>query len=119
MVAGVTDGGPADKAKIRNGDIILKFDGQDVKEMHTLPRIVADDRGRQGGSGGGLARRQGDDGQTPSGERPAEQQLAAADAGRKPASDQPTEISGLGLKVAPISQELKDVLSSAPSRRAW
>ena len=28
MVAGVTDGGPAEKAKIRNGDIILKFGGQ-------------------------------------------------------------------------------------------
>ncbi len=42
MVAGVTDGGPAEKAKIRGGDIILKFDGQDVKEMHNLPRIVAD-----------------------------------------------------------------------------
>ena len=42
MVAGVTDGGPADKAKIRSGDIILKFDGQDVKDMHALPRIVAE-----------------------------------------------------------------------------
>ncbi len=42
MVAGITDGGPADKAKIHAGDIILKFDGQDVKEMHNLPRIVAD-----------------------------------------------------------------------------
>ncbi len=42
MVAGVNDGGPADKAKIHNGDIILKFNGQDVKEMRTLPRIVAD-----------------------------------------------------------------------------
>src|SRR3984885_5994784 len=40
MVAGVTDGGPAEKAKIRGGDIILKFDGQDVKEMHNLPRIA-------------------------------------------------------------------------------
>src|ERR1700761_2035388 len=42
MVAGGTEGGPAGKARIRGGDIILKFDGQDVKEMHTLPRIVAD-----------------------------------------------------------------------------
>ncbi len=42
MVAGVNDGGPADKAKIRNGDIILKFNGQDVKDMRSLPRIVAD-----------------------------------------------------------------------------
>ena len=42
MVAGVNDGGPPDKAKIHNGDIILKFNGQDVKEMRSLPRIVAD-----------------------------------------------------------------------------
>src|SRR6185437_2278101 len=31
MVAGVTDDGPAAKAKIHNGDIILKFNGEDVK----------------------------------------------------------------------------------------
>ncbi len=42
MVAGVNDDGPADKAKIHNGDIILKFNNQDVKEMRSLPRIVAD-----------------------------------------------------------------------------
>ncbi len=42
MVAGVNDGGPADKAQIHNGDIILKFNNQDVKDMHALPRIVAD-----------------------------------------------------------------------------
>ena len=48
MVAGVTDGGPAEKAKIKGGDIILKFDGQDVKDMHALPRIVAEtDVGKQ------------------------------------------------------------------------
>ena len=29
MVAGVTDGGPAEQAKLRSGDVILKFDGQD------------------------------------------------------------------------------------------
>src|SRR3954453_3782916 len=42
MVPGGNDGGPADKAKIRNGDIILRFNNQDVKEMRSLPRIVAD-----------------------------------------------------------------------------
>ena len=42
MVAGVSDNGPAAAAKIRGGDIILKFNGQEVKEMRTLPRIVAE-----------------------------------------------------------------------------
>ena len=44
----MTDGGPAEKSKIRGGDVILKFDGQDVKDMHSLPRIVAEtDVGKQ------------------------------------------------------------------------
>ena len=42
LVASVEDGGPAATAKLRGGDIILKFNGQDVKEMRTLPRIVAE-----------------------------------------------------------------------------
>ncbi len=42
MVAGVTEGGPADKAKIEAGDVILSFDGKPVADMRALPRIVAD-----------------------------------------------------------------------------
>ncbi len=42
MVAGVTEGGPADKAKLEAGDVILSFDGKPVADMRALPRIVAD-----------------------------------------------------------------------------
>lgn len=42
LVSGVTKGGPAEKAKIKLGDVILAFDGKDVAEMHRLPRIVAE-----------------------------------------------------------------------------
>lgn len=42
LVARVTEGGPADKAKIQSGDVITKFDGKDVNEMRRLPRIVAE-----------------------------------------------------------------------------
>jgi serine protease Do len=42
LVAGVDDKGPAKPAGIEPGDVVVKFDGHDVKEMHDLPRIVAD-----------------------------------------------------------------------------
>jgi serine protease Do len=110
MVAGVTDGGPAEKAKIRGGDIILKFDGQDVKEMHNLPRIVAD--AEVGKDVPVVLWREGKEVtvETVLAERPADVDLASTDApGAKPADmTKPTDITGLGLKVAPVSQDLKD-----------
>ena len=42
LIAAVTDGGPADKAGIRQGDVVIKFNGQDIDEMRHLPRIVAE-----------------------------------------------------------------------------
>jgi serine protease Do len=42
LVAGIDDKGPAKPAGIEAGDVIVKFDGKDVKEMRDLPRIVAD-----------------------------------------------------------------------------
>jgi serine protease Do len=41
MVAGVDDKGPAKPAGIEAGDVIVRFDGQDVKDSRDLPRIVA------------------------------------------------------------------------------
>jgi serine protease Do len=41
LVADVVAGGPAEKAGIERGDVIIEFDGQEVKEMNELPRIVA------------------------------------------------------------------------------
>jgi membrane-associated protease RseP (regulator of RpoE activity) len=34
--------GPGQAAGIEAGDVIIKFDGKDIKEMRDLPRIVAD-----------------------------------------------------------------------------
>jgi serine protease Do len=113
MVAGVNDGGPADKARIRNGDIILKFNNQDVKEMRSLPRIVADsDVGKQVPV---LLWRDGKEVtvQATLDEKPDDVQRAAAIAGGgdKSQASKPTEISGLGVRIAPITQEMKDKFS--------
>ena len=84
-------GGPAEAAKIRNGDIILKFNGQDVKEMHSLPRIVAETAIGTEVPVMVLARRQGGDGARPrSASCRTTQKLAAADGkrGGKPDSHQ-------------------------------
>jgi len=108
MIAGVNDNGPADKAKIRSGDIVLKFNGQDVKDMHTLPRIVADSEvGKQVPV---VLWRDGKEVtvQATLAEKPDDATLAAADPTSKPEAPKPFEVSGLGLKIAPMSQELKD-----------
>jgi serine protease Do len=42
LVAGIDDKGPAKPAGIEAGDVIVKFDGRDIKEMRDLPRVVAD-----------------------------------------------------------------------------
>jgi serine protease Do len=42
LVASIIDGGPAQKADIKPGDVILEFDGKPVDQMRNLPRIVAE-----------------------------------------------------------------------------
>ena len=42
LVAGVDDKGPAKPAGIEPGDVVVKFDGKDIKEPKDLSRVVAD-----------------------------------------------------------------------------
>ena len=41
LVASVSENSPADKAGIKDGDIILEFDGKKVDTMRKLPKLVA------------------------------------------------------------------------------
>jgi serine protease Do len=41
LVAEVVEGGPADKAGIKRGDVILEFDGEVIGKMRDLPTLVA------------------------------------------------------------------------------
>ncbi len=42
LVASITPNGPADKAGLKTGDVIIGFNGEDIEQMRNLPRIVAD-----------------------------------------------------------------------------
>ena len=109
MVAGVNDGGPAQKAGIRNGDVILKFNDQDVKEMRTLPRIVAETE--IGKEVPVLLWRDRHDVtvQASVGELPDDVQQASASPNApadKPA-DPTAMVSGLGARLSPLTDELR------------
>jgi serine protease Do len=41
LIAGTDDKGPAKAAGLQTGDVIVKFDGVDIKESRDLPKIVA------------------------------------------------------------------------------
>ena len=42
MVSAVTAAGPAEKAGLLSGDVVIKFDDRNVRVMRDLPRMVAD-----------------------------------------------------------------------------
>ena len=42
LVAGIIKGGPVDDGSIQPGDVIIRFDGKDVRAMRDLPRVVAE-----------------------------------------------------------------------------
>ncbi len=108
LVGRVNEDGPADKAGIRGGDVILKFNNQDVKEMRTLPRIVAET-----GVGRGVPVLLWRDGkevtvQAAVGELPDEIVQASAGPTPTPAKPRPTaEIAGLGARLSPLSDDLR------------
>ena len=41
LVGSVSEDGPGAKAGLKAGDVVIRFDGKDVKEMRDLPRLVA------------------------------------------------------------------------------
>ena len=117
MVAGVNDGGPADTAKIRNGDIILRFNNQDVKEMRTLPRIVAETE--IGKMVPVVLWRDGKEVtvQASVGELPDDQAQAGNAPPGKTAPSRTAMIAGLGARLAPITDDLRDQFKLAPDQK--
>jgi serine protease Do len=119
LVARAQEGGPAAQGGIQNGDVILRFDGREVREMRTLPRVVADTQvGRQVPV---VVWRDGREQtvQVTVAELPQDQQQAAVQPGQTPQPQRPsaTELSGLGLRIAPLSNETRERFSIRPESR--
>ena len=111
LVAGVNEGGPADRARLQNGDIVLKFDSTEIREMRTLPRVVAETPiGKQVPV---IVWRSGREQtlQATVGELPEETQQAAATPGPQDRGGRPVEIPGLGLRVSSITPEMRERFS--------
>ncbi len=107
MIAGVTEGGPAEDAKFRNGDIVLKFNDRPVRDMRALPRIVADSA--IGKEVPVVVWRDGKEVTLPTkvGELPEEQKTAST-APDKPSPVKSLELSALGLELSPITPETRE-----------
>jgi len=108
LVAGVNEGGPADRAKLQNGDIILEFNNHEIREMRILPRVVAETPiGREVPV---VIWRNGRR-QTVTvtvGELPDDVQLAAATPGPQDRGGRPVEVPGTGLRLSAITPELRE-----------
>jgi len=110
LVASVIPDGPAEKAKMKAGDIILKFDGREVSKMRRLPRIVAD---TEVGKSVDILVWRGNEKVTLKakveelGETPAE--VAAKTPGSRKGSE--STIDALGLRLSSITAKLKSKYS--------
>ena len=107
LVAGVNHDGPAEHAHIENGDIILTFNGQPLKEMKTLPRVVAEtpiDKQVpvEVFRGGKHLTLQVVVAEMPDDEKPAAI-AAAADAPRKALPSGSVDFTGFGMKISPLT----------------
>ena len=117
MIAGTNDGGPADKAKIRPGDIVIRFNNQDVKEMRNLPRIVAETA-----IGQEVPVTVWRDGKEITltvtvGQLPDDQTLASTPQGKPEDGARAVELTGLGVQVAPITPALREKFQIAEDQK--
>ncbi len=109
LIASAEENGPAAAAKITGGDIILKFNGTDIKEMKNLPRIVADTPvGKQVPV---VVWRSGHEVTltVTLGELPDDSKTVVASANpAQPAPVKPIEIAGLGVRIDTITADTRD-----------
>ena len=117
LIARAQEGAPAAAAGIRNGDVVLRFNNQDVREMRTLPRIVAETA--VGAQVPVVLWRDGRE-ETVTvtlGELPNEATPTSTAPSQTPRPDRPMELSGLGLRITALTAELRERYRLRPEAR--
>jgi serine protease Do len=104
LVAVVTPGSPGAKAGIKQGDVILAFNGNEVSRLRDLPRLVAGTAPDTGATMKVWRNGQTVELQTKVGELANEQ---VASAGGAPDEEQPTKAEALGMHFAPLTSQLR------------
>ena len=117
LIARAHEGAPAAAAGIRNGDVVLRFNNQEVREMRTLPRIVAETA--VGSRVPVVVWRDGKEEtlNVTLGELPSETTPASTSPQQTPRGDRPIELSGLGLKVTALTAEQRERFRLRPEQR--
>ncbi|HYH39208.1 MAG TPA: DegQ family serine endoprotease [Azospirillum sp.] len=109
LVTSVTPGGPAEKAGIRQGDVILTFAGRDIEKMRQLPRVVAATEPGKPVDVKLMREGREESIKVTVGEMEPETQMAAAgSSGPTPPRGSMTSEKALGLTLAPITPDLRE-----------
>uniref|UniRef100_Q07PK9 Probable periplasmic serine endoprotease DegP-like n=1 Tax=Rhodopseudomonas palustris (strain BisA53) TaxID=316055 RepID=Q07PK9_RHOP5 len=107
LIAGVEDKGPAKPAGIEPGDVVVKFDGKDIKEPKDLSRVVADTA--VGKSVDVVIIRKGEEQtkQVTLGKLEDTDKPQPASVKSQPEAEKPVTQKALGLDLAGLSKELR------------
>ena len=111
LVAVVNPDGPAAKAGLKQGDVILKFDGTEIAQLHDLPRLVA--TAAPGSNATVTVWRDGRETelQTTLGELPNNNKVASASS--EPDAEPSAEASAAGMHFTPLTNRLRQELHIA------
>jgi serine protease Do len=108
LIAGVDDKGPAKPAGIEPGDVVVKFDGKDIKEPKDLSRVVADTT--VGKAVDVVVVRKGEEvtkqvtlGRLDDGDKP----IQVSSKTTQPEAEKPATQKALGLDLAGLSKDLR------------